>query len=387
MTITKDYQVVILSHFYKRAMHGGGPPQEIRDFIVPKVKSLIYIEHPFPYADDHRSSMTIYEEGKLKEILFTLPIFGPQTFFYILNIFTTVYFLIRARRKFDLCIALDSLNTLSTLPFRKLDLINKLVFYTIDYTPVRFKNKLLNYFYHLSDKIACYNADTIWIVSKKMIEARKSNGVNLQKSASSVLLPMGAKLDRITILPINQIKRYQIVFVGHLLEKQGVQLVLKSLVGIIKKIPKVKFVIIGQGEYEGQLRKLSKRLELNNFVEFKGFVKSHLEVEKILCESAIGIASYKPSIENYTFYADPGKPKLYLGCGLPMVITKVPSIAIIIDEKKAGFVAEYSVKSITNALITLLSDDALYRQYRKNALRLSREYNTDHLIKEALKQS
>jgi glycosyltransferase involved in cell wall biosynthesis len=368
-------------------MKGGGPPQEVRDFFLNKVKRIYYIEHPFPYANDHRSSMIIYENGVLKKQIFTPSLIGPQILFYLFDVFITFYFLLLAKTKFDLCIALDNLNTVSAIPFKKLGLIKKLVFYTIDYAPERFENKILNDIYHFLDRLACYNVDKIWILSERMITARKKNKVDIKKSAKSVLLPMGAALKRIKTLPINKINRYNIVFVGHLLEKQGIQLVLETLPKIVTIIPNLKFIIIGQGIYESDLKLITKRLKINKYVEFMGFVKDHKTVENILCKSAIGIAPYLPSPNNATFYTDPGKPKLYLGCGLPVIITNVPAISSIIHSKKAGMIVNYNMESVTKTLIKLLSNDKLYKEYRENAIKLSKNYDTDSLIGKALEKT
>lgn len=384
MQLPKDSNILILSHFYKRTTKGGGPPQEIRDYFLSKVKKIYYIEHPFPYANDHRSSMTVYENGKVKKRIFVPAIIGPQIFFYLYDIFITLYFLILAKTKFDLCIALDNLNTVSVLPFKKLGIIKKLLFYTIDYNPQRFENKMLNNIYHFLDRLACYNVDKIWILSKRMVTARKKNKVDSKKSAKSVLLPMGANLSRIKILPLERINRYQMVYAGHLLEKQGVQIILETLPKIILKIPKLKLVVVGQGEYGQKLKVLSKKLNITKHVEFVGFVKNHVALERILCKSAIGIAPYVPTSNNYTFFTDPGKPKLYLGCGLPIVITDVPAIAKVIQEKKAGLIVRYETESIAKALTTLLTNNKLYGEYRKNAIELSKNYDTNSLINKAL---
>lgn len=384
MSLPKNSNVLIISHFYKRAIAGGGPPQEIRDFFLPVVKNLYYIEHPFPYANDHRSSMTIYEKGVLKKQIFISHLWGPQILFYLLDVLFTSYFVLRAKSRFDLCIALDNLNTVSVLPFRKIGLIKKLVFYTIDYTPTRFKNKILNSIYHLIDRIACYNADAIWVLSERMIEERRKNKVNLKKSAPSVLLPMGANLSRIKVLPIEKINRHTIVYVGHLLKKQGVQIILQALPQVVKIVPDLKFIIIGQGEEEQKLKELTKKLKIENYVEFKGFVENHKQVEDILCKCAIGVAPYVPTSDNYTFYTDPGKPKLYLGCGLPVVITDVPAIARVIKSQKAGIIADYTAESFAETLVELLSNDNLYKTYRENAIKLSKEYDTNTLIVAAL---
>src|SRR3989344_3103160 len=387
MKLSKDSSVLILSHFYKRTQSGGGPPQEIRDFFLPKVKSIYYIEHPVPYATDHRSSMTVYENGAFKRQLFTPSLVGPQIVFYMLDPLITLYFLIIARVGFDLCVALDNLNTVSVLHFKKVGIIKKLVFYTIDYNPKRFENKTLNSIYHFIDRLACYHSDKIWILSEKMITARKKNGVNPKKTAPSIDLPMGANLERIKILPLSKIKRKQIVYAGYLLEKQGVQLIIESMPKIISLVSDAKFVIIGQGEFEKPLKALVRKLKLERHVEFKGFIKTHEGVEKILCQSAIGIAPYVDDPDNFTRYTDPGKPKLYLGTGLPVVITDVPAIARIIQQKKAGFITKYDSEDLAKKIIKLLSDDSLYKRYRSNALILSKDYDTNTLITKALRET
>lgn len=384
MKILPISNVLIISHYYKRTLSGGGPPQEVRDFFLPKVKKIYYIEHPFPQADDKHSSITIYENGKLKKQIFTPSISGPQMLFYILDIFLTFYFVLLAKSKFDLCVSLDNLNTVSVLPFKKFGIIKKLVFYTIDYNPQRFENKTLNNIYHFLDRLACYYADAIWVLSKKMDKTRAKNKVNIKRMKPSILLPMGANLERIKTLPFAKIQRHQIVYAGFLMEKQGVQLAIESLPKVIEKVPDVKFIIIGQGEYEKELRILARKFKILNYVDFKGFVKDHKELENILCKSAIGIAPYVNSPDNYTMFTDPGKPKLYLGCGLPVVITNVPAIAGIIQSKKAGIVVDYNKENVAKALITLLSNDELYKKYRKNAIELSKDYNTNSLIANAL---
>lgn len=387
MRIEKDSTILILSHFYKRTSRGGGPPQDIRDYFLKRTKLIYYIEHPFPSADDKRSSLTVYENGKIIKQIFSPKLFGPQIFYYIAHVLITIFFLNISKKTFDVCIALDNLNTFSVLPYKKLGKIKKLIFYTIDYIPQRFSNKILNAVYHWIDKIACYHSDAIWILSEVMKEERTKNNINPQKSAPSVLLPMGAHLSRINILPIQKINKFNLVYLGSLIEKQGVQIILEALPMIIKKFPKVKLIIIGDGEYKEKLKQKIKLLNLHKYVTFKGFLETHEEVEKILCKSGIGLAPYVDDKYNYALYTDPSKPKIYLGCGLPVIITPVPPIAKIIHEKKAGIMTTYSKESIAKAIITLLSNENLYEKYRENAIKLSKEYDTDFLIERAIKNT
>ncbi len=387
MLITKHTTVLILSHYHKRADHSGGPPQEVRDYLLTRAERVYYLEHPFPYADDHRSSLTTYENGQVIHQVYGPSIAGPDWFFYIADVFISIYFVLRFCSQISLCIALDPLNTVNMLPFRWLGHIKKLVCYTIDYTPRRFPNKILNWIYQTTDKIACRLADVIWVLSPNLTKERIAQRMPKEKMAPVVLLPMGANLKRIQVLPVSKIHRYRLIFVGILLEKQGLQLVLEVLPNIIKKIKNVELVIVGKGEYEKNLKKIASDLHIRNHVKFLGFVKKHADVENLLCQSAIGIAPYVPSPESYTYYTDPGKPKLYMGCGLPVIITPVPAIAKVIQRRKAGLVSAYTPKAMTKAIFDLLTNEKLYVTCRTNAIKLSKNYDTDTLIMRALQKT
>jgi len=106
-----------------------------------------------------------------------------------------------------------------------------------------------------------------------------------------------------------------------------------------------------------------------------------------LTESAIGLAPYVPGADTYTQYTDPGKPKLYLACGLPVIITDVPASADLIDKAKAGIKVDYTPESIAQAIKRLLSDDELFNNYRDNAINLGKQFNTPDLIANAIEKT
>ena len=113
------------------------------------------------------------------------------------------------------------------------------------------------------------------------------------------------------------------LFVGHLLEKQGVQLVLKAIPDIRKTIIDFDFSIIGKGNYEPALRRLVKELGIEDCVLFAGY-KSDKEMEQLASRCACAVAPYDMKTDTWTRYADPGKIKNYLASALPVILTDVP---------------------------------------------------------------
>lgn len=365
-----------------------GPTDEWLNFLNNYAKKLVYIQHPFPYKEgDRRSSVTIYERRKEKAKRYISLPDVSSLFYYLKDAFLNQIFPLIGHTRYDLCIAADCLNAFTFLPWRRAGLIKKLVYYSIDYSPIRFDNKLMNSIYHFIERQSCYRADIIWDLSPRMMEGRAATGVNIKRCAPRLIVPMGADLKRIKRLSINEIERQTIVFLGHLLEKQGLQLVTQVLPEIRKEIPDVKLLIIGDGEYQGTIRDLSIRLGVENIVEFFGYIPNHEEVERILCRCAVGLAPYVQDIKSFTYYADPGKPKVYLGCGLPVVITRFPLIANEIEKEGAGVVIDYDAEQLKGALLKLLKDDNFYQSARQKAVELSEKYDWSNIFLSTLELS
>ena len=81
-----------------------------------------------------------------------------------------------------------------------------------------------------------------------------------------------------------------------------------------------------------------------------GYIESHEEIEEIVAKCRVGIAPYVPDPNSFTWYADPGKPKVYLGCGIPVIITKVPEVAFEISKRKAGIAINYNSHELSEAI-------------------------------------
>lgn len=377
--ILKDKTIAIASHVFTT-----GPGQELERFLASRSKSVIFVGHPFYYSDRKRTFYRVYENGEL--VRETESRFGKHasSFYYAINFFSTLLYFIKLHKKVDLFVGVDGLNSLCGLLLRKLGIAKTVVFYVIDYVPNRFANGLLNRLYHWIDKICVKYCDCVWNLSPKMIDEREKRGLPKEKCAPQIIVPIGTNFKTIQRLPLPSIERRTIAYLGALLKKQGVQLVIEVLPDIIKSFPGTKLVIIGTGEYEPELKKMVLSYGLQDHVKFFGEIKNHEDVEKLLSRCAIGVAPYVQDSDNFTKYTDPAKPKVYAACGLPIVITKVPKVAFEIQEKKAGIVIDYSKQDMIRALTTLLTDNHLYNEYRENAIKFAERYDWNFIYRECL---
>ncbi len=377
----KNSSFVVVTHVY-----ATGPAFRLEEYLQNKVKNLVFIGHPFSYTKDKRSFLRVYKNGKLVREKKFVDWKGSELSFYFKDIFLTLWWVIRFSEKADYFVGVDNLNAFSGFILRLIGRVRHLVFYTIDYVPKRFENKVLNSIYHYLDRLAVRKSDKVWNLSSIMVDEREKRGVDKKFRNKQIVVPIGTTMPKKISTPVKK-DRYKIVHMGHLLEKQGVERLIEVMKDVTAKVPKAHLLVVGSGPLEAKLKKDVIRLKLQKYVEFTGFVKEFSEVEKMLQASAIAVAPYLDSKDTYTRYTDPGKPKDYLANGLPVVITKVPQVAYEIDKNKCGIAINDDKKELTEALITLLTNEKKFYEFRRNAIKMAKEYTWDKIFDKAFKET
>jgi glycosyltransferase involved in cell wall biosynthesis len=200
-------------------------------------------------------------------------------------------------------------------------------------------------------------------------------------------VPLGIWEKRIPKVPFEKRNRYRMVFMGHILKKQGLDIVIDSFPAILKKLPKTELLIVGTGDYESSLKMQVKKLKLERNVTFAGYIENHEDVEKMLSQSMVAVATYKPDPESFTYFADPGKIKNYLAAGLPVILTDVPPIAREIELKKCAVITGYNDREFTSSAIELLARPRKLRQYSKNALKYAKNFDWENIFPGALEKT
>ncbi len=373
----KELNAIIVTHVF-----ATGPSQELEDYLKTRVKTLMFIGHPFWASKEQRSFYRIYINGELKEEGAGIALRSPELIVYFKDFVYTLLWTIKVRKHFDIFFGVDPLNCYAGLFLNRIKRIRKVILYTIDYVPKRFSNNVINGIYHQIDSYCVNHSYQIWNLSSRMAEERTKKGV--LRDDRQIVVPIGVNFERIKRLPFKEINRNWVAYMGHLRKRQGLELIVEALPNIVKKIPDVKLLVIGTGELENSLKKRVAELGVAQNVEFKGFIKDHKDVENMLTKCAIGLAVYEPDPDSFTRYADPSKPKQYMACGLPVIITAVPWVAEEIEKKHMGLVIKYDENALAEAVIMLLKDDKLYTESRENAINFASELSWDKIFDDAL---
>jgi glycosyltransferase involved in cell wall biosynthesis len=370
--------IVSVKHTYFES--AGTPESEMVRFLKGKAASILSIRHPFPDATEIPLNTIVIEHGPDGTVIreTTAPaVHGNTLLFYLKDLILSIYYVIRSGKKYDLYVGSDNLNTLAGIILRAFGRVKKAAFYVIDFTPARFHGRVMNALYQAVNKICCYHADVIWNVSPAMIEGREKIGIHKVRSAPQITVPLGCDFRKIQMSGDCVRDPRAIVYFGALHEEHGPGLILEALPSILRKIPDARVVFVGGGSLKKTLENRVRELGLEDHVLFTGFVASDEEVYRILSCCGLGLATYPPDDTTYKRYCDPGKVKIYLACGLPVLITDVPAVAREIASRGAGKIVEYSAESLAETVTRILLNPSEQESMREKALTLAAEYDWD----------
>ena len=343
-TPIKNSKIVIFSHYC-----ATGACEELRDWLNRGGgREVVYVAFPFGSNPDKFIRVDRYAEGRLirqTRSMFRLKL--PEPLAYAKDFFYAVWYAWRFGRSADVLVAGDNLLTLAA----SLVNVKRLVYYMIDYTPVRYANRALNRIYCWVDRLAATRATQVWPLTEEMIRARFNAGQLDERNVRYQVVPYGC-----TIVEGGGGDRKQVIYMGGVEKQKGAELFVPFALELKKRVPDFRFVIVGGGKDVPALREEIQKAGLQEQVTVHGFVEAMEDVLALLAKAGVAIAPYLPSDKNsFTFYSDPGKIKTYLGCGLPIVLTDVPPIAKTLVSEGIGKTAAYDATDFAEKVAEMMN--------------------------------
>ena len=383
-------------------MPRNGMVEPMLSFFLPKVKNLFLLDQPHPISDTINPIVEIYKEGELKKKFYISPLFYLPIYLFckirskgqirisykLRDFFSVIFSAFKIGGKYDLFIGLEAINLLAGLLLKKMGRVKTVVYYVSDYSPTRFGKTLSNSIYLALDRFCVKHADFTWDVSPAMKKGRIEAGLSERDMKRVLHVPNGLFPSQIKSLPISKRIPNSLVYMGTLHSEFGLDLAIDALKEVKKKIHDVTLHIIGGGEGFVRLKKLVKKLNMENSVTFYGFVKDNNEMSKIVRSFYVGLAPYRMYDNEsrwYGWYGDAGKIRQYMASGLPVITTHVPPLGKYIVEKGAGIMTKDTIESFSEGIVKLLSDDKLYRRLSIAAEKISKDNTWENVYSKAIK--
>lgn len=175
-------------------------------------------------------------------------------------------------------------------------------------------------------------------------------------------------------------KKNQVVFVGRLAANKGVDYLIRAIPLIMRKFPDVKVLICGEGEEKAHLEALVSRFGVKDNVEFHGV----LTFEQLIEYYSNSMCFVLPSINSLEAF---GIVQLEaMACRTAVVASNIRGVNSVIDNGKAGYIAEpFDPKDLAEKIMMVLSDPAKAIEMGKYGRRMCEEtYNWNKITDKIL---
>lgn len=370
-------KAIIATHtVYLRGQDIHGPPHTISEFFNKNRIENIFIKYPL--SSKGYRTIEFYEDGYKIHTEKKFLIRGISHWFHYLREFiVTCKTVLLYERGADLFVGVDPLNALAGAFLRSVGLVKHSVYFSVDYAIERFPGKIQNDMYHALDRMAMRISNQTWSVSKRIITARKKLGLS---SSKNLILPNAPFYEDVPRVDFQKTKKHDIVLVSALADGIAFDILFEVVKKLVSQFPDIRLILIGSGPREEELHSLTRALQLDKHIIFKGPL-SHEEMFKVLVESGVGIALYDTANnKHYRYFSDPMKVRDYLASGLPVIVSGNSAIGVELEEEGAGFNINADVKPLISSLKTILNNDKKHLIMREKALGLAKKYDTYSLI-------
>ncbi|MDI6704259.1 MAG: tetratricopeptide repeat protein [bacterium] len=219
------------------------------------------------------------------------------------------------------------------------------------------------------------NADLITCNSREMVNTCILLGADPNRT---YLIQDGADLryfhPRIEVEDLRRdlsLNGYKIVLSTRSLgENYNIDIIIKSIPLVLKKVPHVKFIFIWEQEdtgYKCRLNKLIQELHVEDNILFVGSIKDYRTVAKyyVLSDVFISISSYD---------SKPTSLLEAMACGTPPIVGDIPAVREWIEDKRNGYIVHpRDPYKLSQATIRLLNSSSIGKKFTKENLDLAKK--------------
>ncbi len=314
--------------------------QTLREYLAFKGYEKLELLHPL---DDYGSVDSTFQRSDGETI--TIPRKSGGIWNLFLDFFISVKYI--RQEKFAIFIGASNFDTIPAIFCRKIlrKKIDKIIYYPRDFSPSRYRNRLMNTIYMGVEKIACEYSDLTANNTKRAEAERMKLGL---KGDKSVILPNSINLHS-NIAPKKFIKNDEFIYIGDVSVEHGLYDLVKTIHPLIKKL-----VIMGRGNDWDRIVELTESLGIKTELHYEQSKKA--VAEYLSGFEGFGLAPYN-NHSRWTYFCSPLKVGEYISYGVPVLMSSVPEIADEVVSKSYGIIYnQLNLKTIQKSLDNFNSD-------------------------------
>lgn len=188
-------------------------------------------------------------------------------------------------------------------------------------------------------------------------------------------------VDKLSVIKLKKslsigMRDFIILYVGRIAKEKSIDFLIKNFPDVLKRIPKAKMIIVGDGPDLKDLIDMTNDLKLEDKIMFTGRVLWD-DIPKYYAMSNIFVTASTSETQGLTVIEAMGASK-------PVVAIKDESFELVITDKKDGLFFE-DEKQYVDLVERLYKEKTFYNEISKEARKTAAEYSPDAYAKNVLK--
>jgi len=162
-----------------------------------------------------------------------------------------------------------------------------------------------------------------------------------------------------------------ILFVGNLSPHKGPRVLVTAMPSIMKEVPNPRLIFVGNGGMREELQTLSRKLGIEKYVEFVGFIGDTWKKALYFKSADVFV--------NPSFSESFGMVNLEaMACSVSIVAFKVGGVPDVVKDGENGILVQpRDYDALANSIIYLLENEAIQRKMGENGRRRVEDYSWD----------
>jgi glycosyltransferase involved in cell wall biosynthesis len=222
------------------------------------------------------------------------------------------------------------------------------------------------------------NANKIFVANENTKnKVKKFYGVSLEKM---FIMPNGIETEKFFSTNIN---KKIIIFSGVMYHHRGLDVLFDALPKVIKEIPEVELLLLGEGPEMDKLQNNVKEKKLEKNIKFLGWVNRN-DIPSYLSKSVIGIGPLRST--TVTKDALPIKILEYMASSLPIIAFENTLPNDVLEHGKNGFSVK-NTEELSEKIILLLKNKKLQKKFGDVSNKMIKKFDWKIVINKMLEES
>jgi glycosyltransferase involved in cell wall biosynthesis len=209
----------------------------------------------------------------------------------------------------------------------------------------------------IEEQLSCRFADRVIVVTENARQSLIGRGT----PSTKVSVVMNVADSRIFYRapngrpPTPDTEQFNLIYHGTLTYRYGVDLLVRAVDQVRKRIPGVHLSILGAGELRDELEALITELDLHEHVYLSADVIEVTELPELIRQAHAGVVPNRSNL--FTDGLLPTKLMEYVALGVPAIAARTPTVESYFNEAMVEFFTPGDVEDLANTICRLHADN------------------------------